>query len=173
LQSDAVYKYLNGGPGAPAFLYVARRLHESADTPIFAWFGHAQPFAFSARYEAARGVERFMAGTPGVIGMAALEEGVDLLLGVELAALRRKSIALTEFFMSLVERELPEFEIVTPREPSRRGSQVCLRHPQAWPICQALIARKVIGDFRAPDILRFDSRRHTPVTRMRWKPSHA
>jgi kynureninase len=149
------YKYLNGGPGAPAFLYVARDLQARAETPLAGWFGHAQPFDFTPRYEAAQGIAKFMAGTPPVLGLAALEVGVDMLLGADLRALRKKSLTMTDLFMSLIARDLGEFEIVTPRQAARRGSQVCLRHPQAWPITQALIARGVVGDFRAPDILRF------------------
>ena len=150
------YKYLNGGPGAPAFLHVAQRLQAQVHTPVSGWFGHAQPFAFRGEYTPAPGVSRMLAGTPPVLGMTALEVGVDLMLEAPMAALRGKSLQQTDLFMRLVEQELgDEFGIVTPREPRQRGSQVCLRHAQAWPLAQALIAQGVIGDFRAPDILRF------------------
>jgi kynureninase len=150
------YKYLNGGPGAPAFLYLNRRLHAGVRTPIAGWFGHARPFAFEPTYAPAPGIEQAQAGTPAILGLAALECGVDELLRVPMQVLREKSLRMTALFMALAEQELAPFgfQIVTPREPARRGSQVCLRHPQAWPICQALIAQGVIGDFRAPDILR-------------------
>jgi kynureninase len=125
-------------------------------TPIAGWFGHARPFAFEPTYAPAPGIEQAQAGTPAILGLAALECGVDELLRVPMQVLREKSLRMTALFMALAEQELAPFgfQIVTPREPARRGSQVCLRHPQAWPICQALIAQGVIGDFRAPDILR-------------------
>ena len=151
------YKYLNGGPGAPAFLYMAERLQNGASPPLSGWFGHASPFAFEQSYRPAAGILRSSVGTPPVIGLAALEVGVDLLLEADLDEVRRKSLAQTRLFIDLIEQELagPGFSLVSPREDSSRGSQVCLRHEHAWPIVQALIDRGVIGDFRAPDILRF------------------
>ena len=151
------YKYLNGGPGAPAFLYVARRLHDDVQTPLWGWMGHAAPFAFDADYRPAAGIARTLCGTPPVLSLAALEAGVDLALEVDMGALREKSVALTHAFIALVEQECREvgFEVLSPRAAARRGSQVALRHADGYPIMQALIARGVIGDFRAPDVLRF------------------
>lgn len=150
------YKYLNGGPGAPAFLYVATKHQPQLSMPLTGWFGHAQPFAFETQYRPAAGISRMLVGTPPIISLAALEVGVDLLLQASIDALRAKSLRQSELFINLVEQELEGhgFAVSSPRDPSRRGSQVCLRHPQAWPISQALIARGVIGDFRAPDVLR-------------------
>jgi kynureninase len=151
------YKYLNGGPGAPAFAWVAKRHQERFVQPLSGWLGHAAPFAFEADYRPAAGVARYVCGTPPVLSMVALEVGIDLMLGADLAALRRKSVALTEMFIALVEQECGGFglTVLSPRDPERRGSQVSLRHKEGYPIMQALIARGVIGDFRAPDILRF------------------
>lgn len=151
------YKYLNGGPGAPAFLYINQRLHAQVRTPIAGWFGHARPFAFETGYAPASGIEQAQAGTPAILSLTALECGVDELLRVSMDAVRDKSVRMTELFIMLAERELAGqgFELASPRESAQRGSQICLRHPNAWPICQALIAHGVIGDFRAPDILRF------------------
>ncbi|MFQ5958432.1 MAG: kynureninase [Alphaproteobacteria bacterium] len=151
------YKYLNGGPGAPAFLYAARRLHNDLQTPLAGWMGHAAPFAFDPDYRPAAGIARMLCGTPPVLGLAALEAGVDLALEADMGALRRKSVALTETFIALIEQECEGFgfEVLSPREPARRGSQVALRHADGYPIMQALIGRGVIGDFRAPDVLRF------------------
>ena len=150
------YKYLNGGPGAPAFLYVAQR-HQHAATPLSGWFGHASPFAFEPAYRPAEGVARWLCGTPSVLAMSALEVGVDLLLEASMTQLREKSIRLTHLFERRVDQSLGEygFDIASPRDPARRGSQFSLRHEQAWPIMQALIANGVIGDVRAPDVLRF------------------
>jgi kynureninase len=151
------YKYLNGGPGAPAFLFVAERWQDEARQPITGWLGHAEPFAFRATYQPAAGIRRFLAGTPPILSMNALESGVDLLLEVDPQALRAKSMALTDAFIQLVEARCAGFglELASPRAATERGSQVALRHPHGYPIIQALIARRVIGDFRAPDLLRF------------------
>ena len=151
------YKYLNGGPGAPAFIFVAERWHDQIRQPITGWFGHAQPFAFEADYQAAAGVRKFLAGTPPILSLKALEVGVDLLLEVDPQALRAKSSALTERFIDLVLERCAGFgfELASPRAAEQRGSQVALRHPEGYPIMQALIADGVIGDFRAPDLLRF------------------
>jgi kynureninase len=151
------YKYLNGGPGAPAFVWVAQKHQERFVQPLSGWLGHATPFAFETDYRPAAGVARYVCGTPPVLSMAALETGVDLMLSADLDALRTKSIALTETFIRLVEQECSGFglHLLSPRQPARRGSQVSLRHKEGYPIMQALIARGVIGDFRAPDILRF------------------
>lgn len=151
------YKYLNGGPGAPAFLYIAQRWQSRVASPLTGWFGHAQPFAFGPDYAPAPGVERAACGTPPILGLTALEAGLDAMADVSTTALRAKSLALTTAFIELADARLAAhgFSLVSPREGAHRGSQVCLRHADAWPICQALIARGVIGDFRAPDILRF------------------
>ena len=151
------YKYLNGGPGAPSFLYAAKRHHQEFEQPLTGWFGHAQPFAMSDQFEPAAGMTRALCGTPPVLGCVALEEGVRLACEVDMQEVRRKSIALSEFFIGQVETRLIQFgfELASPRESDRRGSQISLRHPEAYPIMQALIAEGVIGDFRAPDILRF------------------
>lgn len=151
------YKYLNGGPGAPSFLYAAKRHHQEFEQPLTGWFGHAQPFAMSDQFEPAAGMTRALCGTPPVLGCVALEEGVRLACEVDMQDVRRKSIVLSEFFIGQVETRLIQFgfELASPRESDRRGSQISLRHPEAYPIMQALIADSVIGDFRAPDILRF------------------
>jgi kynureninase len=151
------YKYLNGGPGAPAFAFVARRLQDPFETPLAGWMGHADPFAFAARYAPAPGVSRLLCGTPPILSLAALECGVEAIARAGVDTLRRKSVALTDLFIRLVEQESAGFglSLASPREAARRGSQVSLRHPEAFAIVQALIARGVIGDFRTPDILRF------------------
>lgn len=162
------YKYLNGGPGSPAYLWVNPRLVDRFEQPISGWMGHAAPFAMSPDYRPAEGIGRYLSGTPSILGMTALECGVDTLLAAEeyggLPALREKSLALTRLFADLVADRLPgTFGLESPREDERRGSQVCLSHPEgAFAIVQALIARGVVGDFRAgpedrtqPDIMRF------------------
>jgi kynureninase len=151
------YKYLNGGPGAPAFIFVAERWHEQARQPLTGWFGHQEPFAFHADYQPATGVTRFLAGTPPILSLKALEVGVDLLLEVDPKALRAKSSALTGRFIDLVLERCAGFgfELASPSAAEERGSQVALRHPEGYPIMQALITDGVIGDFRAPDLLRF------------------
>ncbi len=153
------YKYLNGGPGAPAFVWAHRRHAAHCVQPLSGWFGHAAPFAFTTAYEPAEGSKRFLCGTPAVLSMAALECGVDTLLAAGgMQALRRKSLALSRLFIELVDAHCGGhgLTLVTPREDALRGSQVCFAHPDgAYPIMQALIAHGVIGDFRAPDILRF------------------
>jgi len=151
------YKYLNGGPGAPAFAFVARRWHPDLETPLSGWMGHAAPFEFGPRYEPAPGVSRLLCGTPPILSLAALECGVETIAGAGIARLRRKSQALTDLFVRLVEQECGGFglTLASPREAGRRGSQVSLRHPEGDAIVQALIARGVIGDSRTPDILRF------------------
>jgi kynureninase len=151
------YKYLNGGPGAPAFAFVARRWHEAFETPLAGWIGHASPFAFDTRYEPAPGVARLLCGTPPVLSLGALECGVETVARAGIARLRRKSVALTDLFVRLVDQECGAFgfTLASPREAERRGSQVSLRHPEGYPIVRALVARGVVGDFRTPDVLRF------------------
>jgi kynureninase len=151
------YKYLNGGPGAPAFTFVAKRHQDKVFPALSGWLGHKQPFAFDDRYAPAPGINRFQCGTPGIIGCAALEVGVDLMLEADMQALRQKSSALGDLFIKLVNQECGEFgfEPACPINAAERGSQVSFHHPDGYAIMQALIARGVIGDFRAPDILRF------------------
>jgi kynureninase len=151
------YKYLNGGPGAPAYLYVAQR-HQSHISPVLSgWLGHEAPFAFEPSYRPAKGIERFIVGAPPIMGLTALEVGVDLMLEASMDAVRAKSLQLTEIFNALVKQEIgaDTFALVSPSEPEMRGSQLCYAHENGWPIMRALIDRGVIGDFRAPDILRF------------------
>ncbi len=149
------YKYLNGGPGAPAFIYVAPRHHAVFRNPITGWFGHAAPFEFSLEFVPAEGIGRARVGTPHVLGLVALDAALDIFDDVDMGLVREKSLALTGLFMDLVEGWAGEVSVATPRDPERRGSQVSLRHEHAFPIVQALIARNVIGDFRTPDIARF------------------
>lgn len=148
------YKYLNGGPGAPAFLHVARRLQADLQSPLSGWMGHAAPFAFEDGYRPAPGIDRFLCGTPSVLAMAALDAGLAAFEGVDLSALFAKGQALGDYCIDLVEAHCSGrgFTLASPR--SGRGSHVAFAHPHAWPICQALIARGVIGDFRTPDVLR-------------------
>ena len=154
------YKYLNGGPGAPAFVWVAPQHVDRFWQPLSGWIGHAAPFEFTPGYRPAAGITRYLCGTPAVLSLAALECGVDTLLAAEplggLAALRRKSLALTRQFAQQVQASCPELRLVSPSDDAQRGSQVCFAHASmGYPVMQALIARGVIGDFRAPDILRF------------------
>jgi kynureninase len=149
------YKYLNGGPGAPAFIYVAPRHAEAAFPALSGWLGHDAPFAFEPAYRPGAGVERMRVGTPPVLAMAALGAALDIWEGVDMAALRARSIELTQLFIAEVEAACPGLTLASPRDPGARGSQVSFRHAQGYAIIQALIARGVIGDFRAPDILRF------------------
>jgi kynureninase len=149
------YKYLNGGPGAPAFLYVARRLQARLNSPLTGWLGHAEPFAFADDFVAAPGIDRFMCGTPPILGLAALECGVDLHLEADMALLAAKGQALCELFIAQVDAHLPELELMTPRDRALRGSHVSYRHPHAYAVMQALIALGVIGDYREPGVIRF------------------
>jgi kynureninase len=149
------YKYLNGGPGAPAFLYVAQRLQADLRLPLTGWLGHAEPFAFDSLYRPATGIARTVVGTPPILSLAALEVGVDVALQAPMAAIRDKSVGLANFFIARMGQQCNEFRLLTPTEPSARGSQVAFAHPHGFAIMQALIERGVIGDFRAPDVLRF------------------
>lgn len=146
------YKYLNGGPGAPAWIYLAARHHATIDLPLTGWQGHAAPFALDPSYRPATGIERARIGTPPVLAMRALDAALDVFDAVTLADVRAKSLALTELILDAAD-ELG-LASVTPRDVARRGSQVALRHPHAYELTQALLARGVIGDFRAPDLLR-------------------
>ncbi len=151
------YKYLNGGPGAPAFLFVAGRHHARLRSPLSGWMGHSTPFAFDDGYDPAPGIARFLCGTPPILGLAALEEGLALFEEVDFTAVTAKSVALSTLLIERVEERCAAFglELATPRDPAARGSHVSFRHPHAYALCQALIEDGVVGDFRAPDILRF------------------
>ena len=148
------YKYLNGGPGAPAFAYVARRHQAALRQPITGWFGHAEPFAFRDDYAPAPGIERLLTGTPPILGLVALEEGVRLIAEIGVERLAAKSRALSQFLRAAVAEAAPDLPCVSPEDPAPRGSHLSFRHPEAYAIAQALIARGVIPDFRDPDILR-------------------
>ncbi len=150
------YKYLNGGPGAPAYGYVRKKWQGVVKNPLPGWLGHARPFDFELRYESALGMQAFVTSSPSIVALAALGGALEVFERVSMQEVRAKSLALTDLFIELVESQLPGvFELVTPREHPRRGSQVALRHDQAYGVVQALIERGVIGDFRAPDICRF------------------
>lgn len=151
------YKYLNGGPGAPAFIYVAERHLGQASQPLSGWWGHARPFAFECAYEGDAGIRRFQCGTQPILSLRALKAALELWEDVDLAALRKKSGQLTGLFIELVEARCGAYGLVleTPREPDARGSQVSFFHEHAYEIVQALIERGVIGDFRAPNTMRF------------------
>jgi len=154
LAVGCTYKYLNGGPGAPAYLYVRREVQALVRSPIQGWFGHGDPFAFSTEYEPAPGAARFLAGTPPVISMALMEPGLDLILEAGMTNIRARSIELTA---QLIEQaDALGVEVATPRDAARRGSHVSLRHEEAWRITRALIEEhNVIPDFRGPDLIRF------------------
>jgi kynureninase len=149
------YKYLNGGPGAPAFAYVAPQHLPGLRQPLSGWLGHRAPFSFAADYEPAAGIDALRVGTPPILSMSALDAALDAFAGVDLAVVRQKADALFELFTTEVAARCPELELLTPRDAARRGTQVSLRHPEAYAVMQALIARGVIGDFREPDIMRF------------------
>ncbi len=151
------YKYLNGGPGAPAFGFVHPRWHDVAEPPLTGWLGHAAPFALEQEYRPATGASRLRVGTPPVLSLAALDAALDVFDDVDMQVVRAKSLALTDLFIEAVQAQLGSFgvQVVVPREHQRRGSQVCLRHPDAYPVVQALIERRVVGDFREPDLARF------------------
>jgi kynureninase len=149
------YKYLNGGPGAPAFIYVNQQLAPKVRPALSGWLGHEAPFAFDLDYRAGAGIERMRVGTPPILQLAALEAALDVWEEVDLHDLRARSIELTQLFIAEVEARCPALTLASPRDAQARGSQVSFRHPDGYAIMQALIARGVVGDFRAPDILRF------------------
>ena len=149
------YKYFNGGPGAPAYAFVAERHLETAQQPLTGWMGHAAPFAFSDDYAPAPGIEKLLCGTPPILGLAALEVGVDLIAEIGVDRLYAKSQKLSEFFRQCLAEGGVALDLVSPADPAQRGSQLSFRAGEAYAICQALIARGVIGDFRDPNILRF------------------
>jgi kynureninase len=150
------YKYLNAGPGAPAFAYIRREWQSQMENPLPGWLGHARPFDFELNYEPATGMQAFVTSSPSIIAMAALDGALETWEKTTMNEIRTKSLALTDLFIELVEHRLPGvFEIVTPRDHAVRASQVALRHDEAYAIVQALIERNVVGDFRDPDICRF------------------
>jgi kynureninase len=149
------YKYLNSGPGGPAFIYVAPR-HTNVTRPALSgWLGHEAPFAFDLAYRPGTGIERMRVGTPPVLQLAALEAALDVWDHVDLNDLRAASLRLQDLFIKRVETQIPGLQLATPRSHAMRGSQVSFRHPEGYAIMQALIAEGVVGDFRSPDILRF------------------
>jgi kynureninase len=157
LAVGCTYKYLNAGPGAPAFLYAAEEVQPRLRSPIWGWFGQRDQFEMDRSYDPVDGIGRFLAGTPPILDLAAVETGVRLTAEAGVAALREKSVALCELIVALHDARLAPlgFELGSPRNPRRRGSHISLRHPEAWPICQAMIARAgVIPDFRGPDSIR-------------------
>ena len=150
------YKYLNGGPGAPAFVYVAKRMQEELRNPLQGWMGHADPFAFVDDYRPAGGIARFLTGTTSILALAALDAGLATFKGIAMRDLAAKSRSLSELFIDEVEARCgEEVRLASPREPTKRGSHVVFAHEQGYAVMQALIARGVIGDFRAPDLMRF------------------
>jgi kynureninase len=150
------YKYLNGGPGAPAFLFVAERLQDGLASPVQGWMGHAEPFAFDDDYRPAPGIARFLTGTPSILALTALDAGLETFSGIEMRDVEAKARALSQSFIHQVEARCgSEVCLASPREPAERGSHVSFEHPEGYSVIQALIARGVIGDFRAPDLMRF------------------
>lgn len=150
------YKYLNGGPGSPAFSWVHPRHQPVWEQPITGWFGHAHPFDMDREFTPADGIARMASGTPPVLALSALDAALDVFDGVSVDALREASLSLTGYFIDLVDARLGStFEVITPRAHAVRGSQVSLRHPAAYGVVQALIDRGVVGDFRSPDVARF------------------
>ena len=150
------YKYLNGGPGAPAFIYAAERHHQQIQQPLSGWMGHAAPFAFTQDYMPASGVDSFLCGTPPVLSMSVLDAALEVFVDVDMTHIKAKTLALSEYFLDLWQASglaqiLP---CISPISPQQRGGQLAFTHPEAYAICQALIANGVVGDFRAPNVLR-------------------
>nr|MEA2797033.1 kynureninase [Phenylobacterium sp.] len=151
------YKYLNGGPGAPAFLFVAERHQAAIRSPLTGWMGHAEPFAFEDGYRPAADIRGQITGTPPILGLAALEAGVDLQLEADPAQIEAKGLALGDLFIGEIEARAadPDLALASPRDPAARGLHVAFAHPQGYALVQAMMARGIVGDFRAPDIARF------------------
>ncbi len=155
LAVGCTYKYLNGGPGSPAFVYVAKRHLSQFEQPLTGWLGHAKPFAFEDDYQGAAGIQQAMCGTPPVLANAALEVALDVMLTVDMHQVRRKSKHMGNLFIELIQQRCPWFEVGSPVSDEQRGSHVSIIHNQGYAIIQALIERNIVGDFRAPDNLRF------------------
>jgi kynureninase len=157
LAVGCTYKYLNGGPGAPAYMYARRELQDELRQPIWGWLGRRDPFEMEQGYVPAAGARALLSGTPPVLALAAVDEGVRLVAEAGIDAIRSKGIALTEFAISLADEVLGPFGVwvASPRDPGRRGAHVALSHPDAKRLCAELIERSVIPDFRRPDVIRF------------------
>ena len=155
------YKYLNGGPGAPAFLFAAERHHAALANPLAGWMGHAAPFAFTDEYAPAPGMTRFLAGTAPMLSLLALEAGIATFGGVDMRAVEAKSAALANLLVDRLAETAPELALASPRDATQRGSHLVFAHAHAYALCQCLIERGVVGDFRAPDLLRLGL---TPLT---------
>jgi len=153
--AGCTYKYLNSGPGGPAFIYVAPRHQETLKPALSGWHGHAAPFAFDLDYRPANAIECMRVGTPPILQIAALEAALDVWDEADIGDVRRKSIELSQLFIELVEKSCPQFKLASPRDPARRGSQVSFRFDDGYAVLQAIIERGVIGDFRSPDMMRF------------------
>ncbi|MEE9196460.1 MAG: kynureninase [Alphaproteobacteria bacterium] len=151
------YKFLNGGPGAPAYLFVAEALHDKVEPVLSGWMGHARPFDFADDYEPAAGIDRNLCGTPGILGMAALDAALDAFADVDMEEVRRKSMQLGDLLVDLVEDQCADhgFSVISPHDATMRASQVSIAHPQGYAIMQALISKGVIGDYRDPEVMRF------------------
>ena len=151
------YTYINGGPGAPAYIYVAERHHDSARQPLSGWWGHAEPFAFESSYRPVGGIRRFLCGTQSILGLKGVEAAMDLFDGVDITAIRRKSQLLCDVFIRLVEQhqDCGNLRLVSPRDADERGSQVSFDFENGYPVVRAMIEQGVIGDFREPGIMRF------------------
>ena len=151
------YKYLNGGPGSPAFVYVNEKLQAHITQPLSGWMGHRAPFEFTTDYQASPGIKQYLSGTPNILSLAALDAALDVFADISMAAIRQKSIRLSTLFLELIEQQpaLRELQCVSPSNPNVRGSQLSFEHPNAYELCQALIDSGVIGDFRSPNIIRF------------------
>ncbi|MGO3148009.1 MAG: kynureninase [Leucobacter sp.] len=151
------YKYLNGGPGSPAFVWMSPKHAARAEQPLSGWWGHQKPFEMEENYAAAEGIHRFLVGTQPILSLATMEVGIDIALSVDERALREKSLALTSLFMQLVESRLSHhpLTLITPRDEANRGSHVSVRYPDGYAVMKALIAHGVIGDYREPEVLRF------------------
>ncbi len=155
LAIGCTYKYLNGGPGAPAFVFCAAKHLPHISQPLSGWWGHAKPFDFDTGYAPDAGIRKFLCGTQPILSFRALEAGLDIISGLDMALVRAKSQSLTALFIERVEAQIPALKLVSPKDAALRGSQVSFSHPQAYPIVQALIERGVVGDFRMPNVLRF------------------
>lgn len=157
LAVGCTYKYLNGGPGSPAYLYVREALQRELQSPVWGWLGTREPFAMAQGYEPAEGIGGWLSGTPGVLALAAVEEGVALVVEAGVDRIREKGVALTEYAVSLFDAWLAERGCIlgSPRDPARRGAHVSIRHPDAARLCERLIAGGVVPDFRRPDSIRF------------------